>query len=58
MKQFACESVVPGCEAVFTADSDRDVLIQAVDHADEEHGMAPLRARMAVEVLDHIQEAA
>jgi len=58
MKRFACDSVVPGCDAVFTGQTDGEVLLKAVDHADEDHGMFELRARMAVEVLDHLEEAA
>jgi predicted small metal-binding protein len=58
MKQFACQSVVPSCEAVFTGDSDRDVLLPAVEHVEQDHDMDGTPAQAAVQVLDHIVEAA
>jgi predicted small metal-binding protein len=58
MKQFACQSLVPGCEAVFTGDRERDVLLPAVEHAEQDHQMADTPAQAAVQVLDNIVEAA
>jgi predicted small metal-binding protein len=58
MKLFACQSMAPECEAVFTGDSEYDVLVQAVDHAGREHDMDDTPAQAAVQVLDHIVEAA
>jgi predicted small metal-binding protein len=54
MLQLACES----CSAVFTAESDREILVAAVDHAGHEHGMADSPAQAAVQALDNIVEAA
>jgi predicted small metal-binding protein len=58
MKQFACQSVVPGCEAVFSGESEREVLLPAVEHAEQDHDMDETPAVAAVQVLDHIVEAA
>jgi predicted small metal-binding protein len=52
--QFSCES----CGAVFTAETDREILVAAVDHASHEHGMAESPAQAAVLALDNIVEAA
>jgi predicted small metal-binding protein len=54
MKHFSCDSVVPGCDAVFTGDSEREVLLQAVEHAGEEHGLDDATAQLAVQVLDKL----
>ncbi len=40
MKQFACGTVVPGCEGVVTGATDDDVLAAAAAHAASVHGMA------------------
>ena len=58
MKLFSCDTVVPGCQAVFEGDSDREVLLQAVEHAGQDHGMTEAPAQLAVDVLDNIAEAA
>jgi predicted small metal-binding protein len=58
MKQFACQSLVPCCEAVFTGESERDVLLPAVEHAEQDHDMDESPAQAAVQVLDNIVEAA
>ena len=47
MLEYACP-----CGQVFTGEAERDVLVAAVDHAVEEHGMAEARAQAAVQVLD------
>ncbi len=39
MKQFACGTVVPGCEGVVTGETDDDVLAAAAAHAASAHGM-------------------
>ena len=53
MLEFACH-----CGEVFSGQTDRDVLVQAVDHAGDEHALGDARAQVAVEVLDGIAEAA
>ena len=39
MKQFACGELVPGCETVFRAESDDEILEQVAVHARDDHGM-------------------
>ena len=58
MKQFACDLVIPGCDAVFYGASDRDVMLQAIEHAREAHGLGESPAQEAVHVLDNIADAA
>jgi predicted small metal-binding protein len=55
MKQFACESLVPDCNAVFTGESEGEVLLQAVRHAGQEHDMDDTPAQAAVLVFEHIE---
>jgi predicted small metal-binding protein len=54
MLQFSCEA----CGAIFTGETDREILVTAVEHAGHEHGMTEAPAQAAVEVLDGIVEAA
>lgn len=39
MKQFACATVVDGCEGVVSGETEDDVLAAAALHAAEAHGM-------------------
>jgi predicted small metal-binding protein len=57
MKQFACQSVVKDCDAVFTGESEGEVLLQAVRHATEQHDMNEAPAQAAVLVFEHIVDA-
>ncbi len=40
MKQFACATVVDGCDGVVTGATDDEVLAAAAVHAKEAHGMS------------------
>ncbi len=40
MKQFACGTVVDGCDGVVTGETDDEVLAAAAKHAAEAHGMS------------------
>lgn len=40
MKQFACATVVDGCDGVVTGATEDDVLAAAAAHAAEAHGMS------------------
>lgn len=40
MKRFACGSIIPDCDRVFTGLGDQSVLDQALEHAAANHGMA------------------
>ena len=42
MKQFACSTVVKGCDGVVTGETEDDVLAAAARHAAEAHGMTDL----------------
>jgi predicted small metal-binding protein len=42
MKQFACATVVNGCDGVVTGETEDDVLAAAAAHAASEHGLAEL----------------
>ena len=42
MKQFACSTVVDGCDGVVTGETEDDVLAAAARHAAEAHGMTDL----------------
>ena len=55
MKQFACQSVVPDCNAVFTGESEGEVLVQAVRHTGQAHEMDDTPAQAAVLVFEHIE---
>ncbi len=39
MKQFACGTVVAGCDGVVTGETEDDVLAAAARHASDAHGM-------------------
>lgn len=39
MKQFACATVVDGCDGVVTGSTEDEVLAKAAAHAAEAHGM-------------------
>ena len=40
LKNFACGSIIPDCDRVFTGPGDQSVLDQALAHAAEDHGLA------------------
>ncbi len=50
MKQLACGSVVSGCEAVFHAESEADLMQQVAEHAREAHGMDQIPPEVAEQV--------
>ena len=54
MKQFACGSVVPGCQAVFLAEEEDDILRQVAEHAVADHGMTEIPAGLVDQVRDNI----
>ncbi|MEY2402318.1 MAG: hypothetical protein QOJ08_2429 [Ilumatobacteraceae bacterium] len=39
MKQFACATVMPGCDGVVTGETEDDVLAAAAQHAASAHGI-------------------
>jgi predicted small metal-binding protein len=51
MKQFACGTVVPGCDGVVTGETEDEVLAAAAQHAASAHGMTEVPA----EVLEAVK---
>jgi len=56
MKQFACGAIVPGCTAVFQADSNELILAQVAGHAQSEHSIGSVSDELAALVLKHTQD--
>jgi predicted small metal-binding protein len=56
MKQFACASVVPGCEGVVSGDTDDEVLAAAARHAAEVHGMSEVPDEVVAAIRAGITE--
>ena len=54
MKQFACGSVVPGCQAVFLAEEEDDILRQVAEHAARDHGLDQVSNEMVESVRHNI----
>ncbi len=44
MKQFACGTVMPGCDGVVTGETEDEVLAAAAQHAASAHGMTEVPA--------------
>jgi predicted small metal-binding protein len=58
MREFFCDSVVPGCPAVFRAADDDGIMFLVVEHALEHHHMADMPPETVVEVRRRIHTAA
>ncbi len=56
MKRFACGAIVPGCTAVFQADSNELILAQVAGHAQSEHSIGTVSDELAALVLEHTQD--
>jgi predicted small metal-binding protein len=54
MKQFACGSVVPGCQAVFEAPDEAGILSQVERHARQDHGLTEISDDLVAGVRDNI----
>jgi predicted small metal-binding protein len=54
MKEFACGAVVPGCVAVFRADSDEGILSQIAAHARDDHGITEVSDELVGAVTANI----
>ena len=57
MKQFSCGAVVPGCDAVFSAPSDDELLGQVAAHARDDHGLDPVPDDVVAQVQANITDA-
>ena len=56
MKQLACGSVVPGCTAVFRAETEQEILRQVAVHAREDHGMEEIPFEVVEQVRANIED--
>ena len=57
MKQFACGTVVEGCDGVVTGATEEEVLAAAANHAAEAHGMTEVPAEVVEAIRAGITEA-
>ena len=57
MKQFACGTVVEGCDGVVTGETEDDVLRAAGEHAASAHGMTELPDEVVQQVRAGITDA-
>ncbi len=57
MKQFACATVVDGCDGVVTGATEDDVLAAAAAHAAEAHGMADVPPEVVSAIKAGITDA-
>lgn len=56
MKQFACATVVEGCDGVVTGETDDEVLGAAAAHAASAHGLTDLSPDVVAAVKAGITE--
>jgi len=56
MKQFACETVVAGCDGVVTGATEEEVLAAAAAHAKEAHGMSDVPSEVVTAIRAGITE--
>lgn len=56
MKQFACSSVVDGCDGVVTGDTEDEVLAGVAAHARDAHGMDEVPDELIARVRAGITE--
>ena len=54
MKTFSCGTVVPGCTATFSADSEAGILEQVARHARADHGLTEVPDELVAQVRAHI----
>jgi len=57
MKQFACATVVDGCDGVVTGATEDDVLAAAAAHAAEAHGMSEVPDEVVAAIRAGITDA-
>ena len=57
MKQFACATVVDGCDGVVTGTTEDEVLAAAAAHAAEAHGMSEVPDEVVAAIRAGITEA-
>ncbi len=57
MRQFACGTVVDGCDGVVTGETDDDVLAAAAAHAKDAHGMDDVPPDVVAAIRSGITDA-
>jgi predicted small metal-binding protein len=57
MKQFACGTVVDGCDGVVTGTTEDEVLAAAAAHAAEAHGMSDVPPEVVSAIRAGITDA-
>ena len=57
MKQFACGTVVSGCDGVVTGATDDEVLAAAAQHAADAHGMTEVPTEVVEAIKAGITDA-
>lgn len=57
MKQFACGTLMEGCEGVVSGETEDDVLAAAAAHAAEAHGLTDLSDDVVSAVREGITDA-
>jgi len=57
MKQFACATVVDGCDGVVTGATEDEVLTAAAAHAAEAHGMSDVPPEVVAAIKAGITDA-
>lgn len=57
MRQFACGTVVAGCDGVVTGKTDDEVLMAAASHASEVHGMSEVPDEVVAAIRSGITDA-
>lgn len=57
MKQFACATVVPGCDGVVRGETEEEVLAAAGRHAAEAHGMSEVPDEVIAAIRAGISDA-
>lgn len=57
MKQFACGTVVDGCDGVVTGETEDEVMAAAAKHAAEAHGMSEVPDDVVAAIKAGITEA-
>lgn len=57
MKQFACGTVVDGCDGVVTGETEDEVMAAAAKHAAEAHGMSEVPDEVAAAIRAGITDA-
>ena len=57
MKQFACGTVVDGCDGVVTGETEDDVLAAAAQHAADAHGLSEVPAELVTQIRAGITDA-